>query len=73
MLDAVPDCVLICSKSKDGSKAQNLYANMKMNNFFGCDIIKASTTKTKIDYNSVFINPDSKKHDNAKKRNPFDR
>ena len=42
----MPDSVFICSKPKDGAgKPQGLYANRKMNNFFGQDIVNSNSRK----------------------------
>lgn len=38
-MNAVPDSVYICSRAKESVASKSLYANSKMNNFFGCDII----------------------------------
>lgn len=50
MLDAVPDSVLICghqTDQTDGTRhnevaARGFYANVKMNNFFGRDVVNYS-------------------------------
>ena len=45
ILDAVPDSVYICSKAKEDAMPVGLYANNKMNSFFGCDIVNPSEKK----------------------------
>ena len=48
MLDLVPDSVFICSKSKGDEKApQGLFANFRMNQFFGCDVLQSSIATKK--------------------------
>ena len=41
LLDAVPDCVLICSKDQEAEAkpSQSIYANFKMNDFYGQDVV----------------------------------
>ena len=39
IMDLVPDSVFICSKSKDDTGPVGLYANFKMNQFFGRNVI----------------------------------
>ena len=39
LLDAVPDNVFICSKAPGDTQVRGVYANFKMNNFFGRDVI----------------------------------
>ena len=43
LLDAVPDSVFICSKSKDTKMIEHkaMYSNLKMSNFFGRDPVQA--------------------------------
>ena len=38
ILDIVPDCVYICTQDRKG-----LYANQKINEFFGRDLIKRTS------------------------------
>ena len=48
LLDAVPDSVFICTKAWGESKAiRSVYANFKMNNFFGRDVIHTSKNRPK--------------------------
>ena len=39
LLDLVPDSVFICAKTADEQDPEGLYANFKMNQFFGRDDI----------------------------------
>ena len=39
LLNTVPDNVFICSKGTESQAMQSLYANLKMNTFFGGDIV----------------------------------
>lgn len=39
LLDTVPDNVFICTKGSESSESQRIYANLKMNTFFGGDIV----------------------------------
>lgn len=47
MLDAVPDSVFICTKNTQNNEAkpQALYANLKMNAFFGCDVVNTDVKR----------------------------
>lgn len=59
MLDAVPDSVFILEKETEEIAGKPLYANIKMNAFFGCDIVRRpektteKTTKKKHSYPTV--------------------
>lgn len=73
LLDAVPDSVLICTQPTTESKAiQSVYANFKMNSFFGRDVIctkkrnKLSSAKSKDKHRS---RKDDKRK--RKERNPL--
>mmetsp|Transcript_39793 Transcript_39793/g.52096 ORF Transcript_39793/g.52096 Transcript_39793/m.52096 type:complete len:91 (+) Transcript_39793:140-412(+) len=39
LLDAVPDSVLICSRGSVDSVPKGVYANRRMNKFFGRDVV----------------------------------
>ena len=39
LLDAVSDCVYICSKPAKDSQPEGLYANLKMDQFFGRSVL----------------------------------
>ena len=41
LLDAVPDSVYICSKATEERRPRSLFANQKLNTFFGSDVVKA--------------------------------
>ena len=45
LLDLVPDSVFICTKTRtseeDKSESSGLFANFKMNQFFGCNVLKS--------------------------------
>jgi len=43
----VPDSVFICTKSKDEKAPKGLFANFKMNQFFGCDVLQSATAVKK--------------------------
>ncbi len=46
MIDAVPDSVLICKKGDtETNNMEALYANLKMNSFFGCGVTNAKTIR----------------------------
>ncbi len=45
LIDAVPDSVLICKKGDKESNMKALYANLKMNSFFGCGITDTKTIR----------------------------
>ena len=51
LLELVPDSVYICTRSRDNSEPKGLFANCKMNNFFGQDVLisggKGTTNSTK--------------------------
>lgn len=51
LLELVPDSVYICTRSRDNSEPKGLFANCKMNNFFGQDVLlsggKRTTNSTK--------------------------
>ena len=48
-MDAVPDSVFICAKSGEHTKQNNpngaIYANRKMNTFFGCNVTSNTDKK----------------------------
>ena len=53
LLELVPDSVYICTRSSDNSEPKGLFANCKMNNFFGQDVLLSgkgptNSRKTKV-------------------------
>ena len=42
-MNAVPDCVYICSQPSEGNPSIGLYANAKMNHFFARDVVNYAT------------------------------
>ncbi len=62
LLDGLPDSVLVCTKSTEERKARPLYGNVKLNSFFGCDVVN-SHNKSKL----------HKKDRKVKKQSPLER
>ena len=42
LLNLVPDSVFICTKRKDEKEPKGIFANFKMNKFFGCNVLARS-------------------------------
>ncbi len=41
LLDALPDSVLVCTKSTEETRAKPVFSNVKLNEFFGCDVLNS--------------------------------
>ena len=78
LFHAVPDSVLLCTKGTDSKGAKSIFANLKMNTFFGSDVVNfknariqksrmKSVTKKKGDLESNFSTGPQQRRDPLRK------